>query len=59
MIFGIELKRYMAGADIFGIIVSQLHHKKKPYLIILFKVDKDLKVSFHYAILPFGLTIQL
>ena len=49
----------MANASIFGIIVGKFHHEKKPYPIILLKVDKSLEISFYYAILPFGPTIYL
>ena len=49
----------MVDANIFGIIISEFHHEKKPYLIILLKVDKSLEISFHCAILPFGLIIYL
>ena len=49
----------MTGAGIFGTIVSKLRLKKKPYLIILFKVYKNLKISFHRAILPLSLAICL
>ena len=59
MIFTVELKRCMASGSIFGIIVSKLDHRKKLYLIILFKVDKSLKVGFYYFILPFSLAIYL
>ena len=49
----------MANASIHGIVVGKLRHGKKLCPIILFKVDKDSKVGFHYIILLFGLTIRL
>ena len=49
----------MAGASIFGIIVSKLRHGKKPYPIILLEVDKGSKIGFYYTILSFGLTVCL
>ena len=49
----------MANISIFDIILSKLCHKKKPYPIILFEVDKNLKVDFHCAILFLGLAICL
>ena len=49
----------MANVGILGIIVGKLRYRKKPYPIILLKVDKSSKISFHYTILPFGLTISL
>ena len=59
MISAIEFKKYIAGVGILGVIIGKLYHKKKLCLIILLKVDKDLEVSFHCAILPFGLTVCL
>ena len=49
----------MADASILGVIVGKLHHKKKPYLIILLKVDKSLEINFHYTILLLSLAIYL
>ena len=59
MIFVIKLKKRVTGADIFSIIISNFRHNKKPYSIILFKIDKDLETSFHHAILGFNLAINL
>ena len=59
MISAIELERGVAGAGIFGVIVGKLCHEKKPYSIVLLKVDKDSKIGFHRTILPFGLTVRL
>ena len=51
MISAIELKSYMVSISILSIIVSKLYHKKKPYLVILFKVDKGLEIGFYCTIL--------
>ena len=59
MIFIIELKKYVASTGIFGIIIGKFCYKKKLYLIILLKVDKNLKISFYYTILPFNLVVYL
>ena len=59
MIFAIELKKYMVGASIFGIIIGKFRYKKKLYLVILFEIDKSLKVDFYYIIFSFGLTVYL
>ena len=59
MIFAIELKKCVASTGIFGVIIGKLYYEKKPYLIILLKVDKNLEVSFYYAILLFGLIVYL
>ena len=49
----------MAGVSILGVIVGKLGFRKKLYSIILLKVDKSSEISFHYAILPFGLIVYL
>ena len=49
----------MASASILGIIIGKFCHKKKLYLVILFEIDKSLKVDFYYTILLFGLIIYL
>ena len=59
MISAIELERYIAGTDIFSVVVDKLRHGKKPYPIILLEVDKGSEVDFHYTVLPFSLTICL
>ena len=59
MIFVIKFKGYMTNIDIFGIIIDKFYHKKKPCLIILLKVDKDLKVNVHYTILHLSLIVHL
>ena len=59
MISVIELESCVAGAGIFGIIVSKLRHGKKPYPIILLEVDKSLEVGFHCTILPLSLAVCL
>ena len=57
MIFVIEFKKHVASNSIFGIIIGKLCHKKNLCSIILFKINKNLKVGFYYTILPFGLAI--
>ena len=59
MISTIELKKYVVGNDILGVIVGKLHYEKKLCLIILLKVDKNSKVNFYYTILPLSLAIYL
>ena len=49
----------MASAGILGVVIGKLRHRKKLYQIILFKVNKGLKVGFYRTILPFGLTVRL
>ena len=59
MISAIELEKCVAGAGILGIVVSKLRYGKKPYPIILLKVDKGLEVGFHHIILPLSLAVCL
>ena len=59
MISAIELERCVAGAGIFGIVVSKLRHGKKPCPIILLKVDKGSEVGFHRTILSLSLAVCL
>ena len=59
MISAIELKRYVAGVGILGIVVSKLRHEKKSCPIILLEVDKSLEVGFHCTILPLSLAVRL
>ena len=59
MIFAIEFKKCVANISIFGIIIGKLCYKKKLYLIILLKVDKNSEVDFYYTILPLSLAVYL
>ena len=59
MIFAIYFEKCIADIDIYGIIIGKLCYKKKLCLIILLKVDKNLKVSFYCTILSLSLTICL
>ena len=59
MISAIELKKYVVGISILGIIISKLRHEKKLCPIILLKVDEGLEKGFYCIILSFGLTIYL
>ena len=59
MISVIELKKYVVGAGVLGIIVGKLYHRKKLCPIILFEIDKKLKVGFNCTILPLSLAICL
>ena len=59
MIFVVEFEKDMANTSIFGIIIDKLYYKKKPYPIILFKIDKNSKVGFHHIILSLDLTVCL
>ena len=59
MISIIEFKRYVAGTNIFNIVVDKLSYKKKSCPIILFEIDKNQNVNLYYAILSLDLAIRL
>ena len=59
MVAAIQLKRYVTGAWIFGVIICKHGDQQKSCLVILFEVDEGSKVSLHDTILLFGLTICL
>ena len=59
MVAVVQLKRCIAGASIFRIIIGKFSYWKGSYLVVLLKVDKDLEVGFHYAISPLCLAINL
>ena len=59
MISTVELKKSLANASILGIIVGKFRHEKKLCPIILFKVNKSLKVDFYCIILPLNLAVYL
>ena len=54
-----KLKKYIANINIFGIIISKFYYKKKLYLIILFKINKNFEIYFYYIILLLDLVIYL
>ena len=49
----------MVSASIFDIIIGKFCYKKKPYSIILLKVNKNLKVNFYYIIPSINMAICL
>lgn len=55
----IQLKKYITNAGVFCIIIGKLNHWKKLCLILLFKVDKDLKVNFYNIVLLLNLIVYL
>ena len=48
----------MINTSILNIIISKFYYTKNLYLIIQFKVDKNLKINFYYTTLSFNLVIQ-
>ena len=59
MISVIEFKKYVAGIGILDIIIDKICNRKKLYLIILLKVEKNLEVDFYHIILPLSLAVCL
>ena len=59
MISIIELEKYIAGTNIFGIVIGKFYYKKKLCTIILLKVYKNFQVGFYYIILPYGLAVRI
>ena len=59
MISSIKLEKYIAIISIFDIIISKISYQYKKCLVILFKVNKNLKINFHYIILFLSLAICL
>ena len=59
MISIFEFKKHIANICIFDIIIIELSHWKKVCPVILLKINKSSKISFHCTILLFGLTIYL
>lgn len=55
----VQLKRCVADAGIFRIIIAKFSYWKKLCPVVLLKVDKSSKVSFYYFDLPLGLTVSL
>lgn len=59
VIAAVQLKKRVASASIFGIVICKFSYWQELGLIILFKIDENLKVSHYSTILPLGLAICL
>ena len=55
----IKFKKYVINICIFSIVKNKLYCIKKLYLIILFTINKSLKINFYYIILSLNLAIYL
>lgn len=53
------LKRYMASTCILSIVIYKFIYGQGLCLVVLFLVDKSIKISLHYAILSLVLVIYL
>lgn len=58
MIFVVQLKRCMINASIFGIVISKLSLVKESSSVILFEVNKSIKIGLFTTILTLGLAIS-
>ena len=59
VVTAVQLKRCIADAGIFRIIIGKFSHWNESCPVILLKVDKGLEVGFHRAVLPLGLVVSL
>ena len=59
MIFAIELKKHIISICIFNIIIDKFCCKKKLCSVILFSINKSLKVDLYHLILFFDLAIYI
>ena len=59
MVAVVEFEKHMAGARIFGVVVSKLSYWQKPSPVILLTVNKRFEVCIHGAVLPLGLAVCL
>ena len=49
----------MASTGVLGFVINELSYWQKRCLVIIYKIDKSLKIGFYYAILSLGLAICL
>lgn len=47
----------MADAQIFGIVIYKLGYWQEPSLVILFKIDRNLKINLYDIVLPLYLAV--
>ena len=59
MITAVQFKRRVANICVFAIVISKFGYWWKLCSIILFKVNKCLKVYFYYAVMVFDFAISL
>ena len=59
MIAAVQLKRYMAGAQVFRVVVSKLGYRYEPGPVILFEVHRNSVVRFYCTALSLSLTVNL
>ena len=59
MVAAVQLKRCVAGAGVFRIIIGKFSYRKESCPVVLLEVDKSLEVGFHRAVLPLGLAVSL
>ena len=59
MIAGVPLKKRMAVAQVFRVVVSKLGYREELGLVILLEVHKGLEIRFHCIVLLLSLTVSL
>ena len=59
MIAAIQLKQVIAGVYFLNIVIYKLSYWQKFKLILLFKINKNSKVSLYNTVLSFYLAINL
>ena len=55
----VQLKEYIANTSILSINISKFSYQQKFILVILFKINKALKICFCYTVQLFCLAISL
>lgn len=55
----VKYQKYMAGIDIFYIVICKLYYKYKLYPIVLLLIDKNSELSFYFFIFLHDLAISL
>lgn len=58
MIAIFELNKFWTNISILSIIIYKRNYQQMLYLVILLKVNKNLKLYFYYTILTFYLDIS-
>lgn len=53
----VELEGYVVGIYILCIVICEFGHEQKFCPVILLSIDKSIKISLYYDILPLGLAV--
>ena len=55
----VQLKKGVAGAGVFRIVIGKFCHRQQPSLVVLLIVDESPEIGLHRAVLPLCLAICL